>query len=171
MYQYPVKFHINASLVTFVPPVTPEKRSMLYLCVYVQCGVICGYFYLKNVTVFIFLKETAVGNAMRLIPVFSSHFFYSPWWSWFVCCKVSHWMLWEGNDAGCFLPRISSPSAGEAVKWCMFLGVFIGFQNLINSVTINMKESSNKCLLGAYKHAYHVALMVVMYIFSKLILR
>lgn len=52
------------------------------------------------------------------------------------------------------------------------LGGFIGFQNLISSVTINLKKSSSKCLLGTFKHAYHVAFMVVMYIFfSKLILR
>lgn len=58
------------------------------------------------------------------------------------------------------------------VRWLssgMFLGVFIGFQNLVSSVTINMKKSSSKCLLEIYKHAYHVAFMVVMCIFSKLI--
>lgn len=103
-----------------------EKCSMLYLCVYVQCGVICGYFYLENATVFIFLKETAVGNAVCLITVFSSHLFYSPRWSWFICCKVSPLDALAGE--WCFLPRIGSPSAGEAVKWCMFLGVSLVFK-------------------------------------------
>lgn len=83
-------------------------------CVYVQCGVICRYFYLENATAFIFLKETAVGNAVCLIVVFSS--FIPPGGVDLFVGKFLHWMLWQGNDAGCFLPRIVSPSAGEVVK-------------------------------------------------------